>query len=73
MDVSNLRRHLKPGGTRPVIMYDSCRLHKKYVDDCPSFRPILSALKTPIHKRGKFLVAILEQLTNSKRTSQRLV
>ena len=41
------RKHLKPVGTRPGIMYGSCKVYKKYVDGCPPFRPILSALQTP--------------------------
>ena len=40
------RRHLKAAITRPRIMYDSCKLHKKCVDGCSPFRPILSALQT---------------------------
>ena len=31
------RRHLKPVGTRPGIMYRSCKVHKKCVDGCPPF------------------------------------
>ena len=41
------RKHLKPVGTRPGIMYGSCKVYKKYVDGRPPFRPILSALQTP--------------------------
>ena len=60
------RRHLKPVGTRPVIMYGSCKVHRKCVDGCPPFRPILSALKTPTYKLAKYLVSILEPLTSNK-------
>ena len=66
------RRHLKPVGTRPGIMYDSCKVHKKCVDGCPLFRPILSALQTPTYKLAKYLVSILEPLTTNKYTKIRL-
>ena len=61
-------RHLKPVGTRPGIMYGSCKVHKKCVDGCPPFRPILSALQTPTYKLAKYLVPILELLTTNKFT-----
>ena len=60
------RRHLKPVGTRPGIMYGSCKVHRKCVDGCPPFRPILSVLQTPTYKLAKYLVSILEPLTNNK-------
>ena len=62
------RRHLKPVGTRPGIMYGSCKVHEKCVDGCPPFRPILSALQTPTYKLAKYLVPILEPLTTNKYT-----
>ena len=62
------RRHLKPVGTRLGIMHGSCKVHKKCVDGCPPFRPILSALQTPTYKLAKYLVPILEPLTNNKYT-----
>ena len=58
------RKHLKPVGTRLGIMYGSCKVHKKYVDGCPPLRPILSVL--PTYKLAKYLVPILEPLTNNK-------
>ena len=61
-----IRRQLKPLGTRPGIMYGSCKVHKKCVDGCLSFRPILSALQTPTDKLAKYLVPILEPLTINK-------
>ena len=60
------RRHLKPVGTRPAIMHGSCKVHKKTIDGCPPFRPILSALQTPTYKLAKYLVPILEPLTTNK-------
>ena len=49
-------------------MYGSCKLHKKYVDGFPPFRPILSILQTPLYKPAKFLVPHLEPLTTTKYT-----
>ena len=62
------RRHLKPVGTRPGIMYGSCKVYKKCVDGYSRFRPILSALQTPTYKLAKYLGPILEPLTNNKYT-----
>ena len=62
------RRHLKPAGTRPGIMYGSCKAHKKCVDGCPPFTPILSGLQTPTYKLAKYSAPILEPLTNNKHT-----
>ena len=62
------RRHLKPVGTRPGIMYGSYKVHQESVDGCPPLRSILSALQTCKYKLAKYLVPILEQLTNNKYT-----
>ena len=62
------RKSLKPVGTRPGIMYGSCKLHKASVGNCPPFRPILSALNTPTYKLAKFLVPILKPLTTNEFT-----
>ena len=43
----NLRKFVKPVGTRPGIIYGNCKLRKQYVDGCPPFRSFLSALQTP--------------------------
>ena len=60
------RRHLKPVRTRLGIMYGTCKVHKKCVDGCPPFEPILSALQTPTCKLTKYLVSTLEPLTTTK-------
>ena len=39
-------KHLKPVGTRSVVLYGSCQVNKRCVDGCPPFRPILSASQT---------------------------
>ena len=41
------RKSLKTVGTRPDMMYGSCKVLKASVGNCPPFRPILSALNTP--------------------------
>ena len=60
------RKSLKPVGTRPGIMYGSCKVHK--ARNFPSFRPILSALNTPTYKLAKILVPILKPLTTNEFT-----
>ena len=53
-------KHLKQLGTRPGIIYGSFKVHKKSVDGCPPFRPILSASQTPTYNVAKFLIPILD-------------
>ena len=63
-----IRKSIKPVGTRPGTTYGLCKVHKQEVDGCPPFRPILSALQTPIYNLAKFLVPILDSLTKSEYT-----
>ena len=63
-----MRKFVKPVGTRPGIMYRNCKVHKQQVDGCPLFRPILSALQTPTYNLAKFLVPILNPLTKNEYT-----
>ena len=49
-------------------MYRLCKVHKDIVDNCPPFRPILSAINTPTYKLTKFLVPILKSLTSNEFT-----
>ena len=63
-----MRKFVKPVGTRPGIMYGDCKLHKQQVDGCPPFRSILSALQTPTYNLAKFLVPILHPLTKNEYT-----
>ena len=56
------RKSLKPVGSRPDIIYGSCKVDKASVGNCPPFRPILSALNTPTYKLAKFIVPILKPL-----------
>ena len=62
------RKFLKPVGTRPYMMYGSCKVYKVSVGNCPPFRPLLSALNTPTYKLSKFLVPILKPLTANAST-----
>ena len=57
------KKFLKYVGTRPGVMYGSCKVHKASVENFPPFRPILSALNTSTYKLAKLLVPILKPLT----------
>ena len=61
-------KHLKQLGTRPGIIYGCFKVHKKCVDGCPPFRPILSASQTPTYNLAKFLVPILEPVITNEYT-----
>ena len=61
-----MRKFVKPVGTRPGIMYGNCKVHKQQVDSCLPFRPMLSALQTPTYNLDKFLVPILNPLTKNE-------
>ena len=52
-----------PTGSRLGILYGSAKVHKPIIDNCPSFRPILSAIDTPTYNLATFLVPILSPLT----------
>ena len=47
-------------------MYGPCKVHKKCVEGCQPFRPILSALQTHTYKLAKHLQTILQPLTTNK-------
>ena len=53
-------------GTRPGIIYSSCKAHKKCAYGCQPFRSFLSTLQTPIYKLANYLVPIPEPLTENK-------
>ena len=64
-----MRKSIKPVGTRPGTMYRICKVHKQEeVDGCPPFRPILLALQTLPYNLAKFLVPILDSLTKNEYT-----
>ena len=57
-----------PTGSKPGILYGQAKVHKPVEDNCPSFRPILSAIGTPTYDLAKFLVPILKPLTENEYT-----
>ena len=59
---------LCPSGSRFGILYGLAKIHKKVVDGCPPFRPILSAIGTPTYKLAKFFVPILNSITSNEYT-----
>ena len=61
-------KSLKPRGSKFGILYGLCKVHKQLVDNCPPFRPIMSAIKTPTYNLAKFLVPLLEPITTNMYT-----
>ena len=61
-------KSLKPRGSRFGILYGLCKVHKQLDDNCPPFRPIMSAIKTPTYNLAKFLVPLLEPITTNMYT-----
>ena len=57
-----------PSGSKPGILYGQVKVHKPVKDNCPSLRPILSAIGTPTYDLAKFLVPILKPLTENEYT-----
>ena len=59
---------LVPVGSSPGVLYGLCKVHKSTPngDNCPPFRPILSAIGTVSYNLAKFLVPILEPLTTNQ-------
>ena len=55
-----------PRGSRPGILYESPKVHKPVINNCPKFRPILSTIGTPTYNLAKFLVPILTPLTSNE-------
>ena len=47
------------------ILYGLYKVDKQLVDNCPLFRTIMSAIKTPTYNRAKFLIPLLEPITNN--------
>ena len=56
-------KSIKPVGSRPGILYGSCKINKETSNEVPPFHPILSAIKTPTYKLAKFLLKFLTPLT----------
>ena len=47
-------KKLKPRGSSLGVLYRLCKTHKKVLDKCSLFRPILSTIKTPSYNLAKF-------------------
>ena len=45
-------------------------VYVQLVDNCPPFRPIMSAIKTPTYNLAKFLVPFLEAITINTYTAK---
>ena len=63
-------KQLKPVGSRPGIMYGSCKVHKVQTNgvELPPFRPILSAIRTCAYNLARFFVPILKEYTINEYT-----
>ena len=57
-----------PGGTTSGILYGNPKVHKTVVNNTPKFKPILSAINTPIYSLAKYLNHILSPLTTNEFT-----
>ena len=68
LQVLKTRKSLKLVGSRPGVMYGSCKVHKANIENCLPFRPILPTLNTPTYKFAKFLGLILKPLRTNKFT-----
>ena len=42
------RKSFIPVGSRPGVMYGSCKVHKTSLENCPPFRSFFLVLRTPI-------------------------
>ena len=49
-------------------MYGLCKVQKDTIDNCPLFRPILSAINTPTYKLATFLTPVLKSLACNEYT-----
>ena len=61
-----LRRFLKPIGTRPGTVYEGCKVHKDARQKLPVFSTYFVSNNTPTYKLAKFLVPILRFLTSNE-------
>ena len=61
-------KSLKPRHSRFGIIYGLCKVHKHLVDNCPPFRPITLAIKTPTYNLAKYIVPLLEPINTNMYT-----
>lgn len=59
---------LYPIGSKPGVLYGLPKIHKKFINGIPKFRPILSAIGTCSYKLAKFLVPILKDISSNEFT-----
>ena len=62
---------MKPRGSRFEILYGLYKVHKHLIDNCPTFRPIMSAIRTPTYNLAKFLVSFREPIATHMYTVKR--
>ena len=58
-------KKVKPRISSFGVLYGLCKTHKKVLDKCSPFRPILSAIKTLSYNLAKFLVPLIEPITKN--------
>ena len=61
-------KKLKPRGSSFGVLYILRKTHKKVLNKCSPFRPILSAIKTPSYILAKYLVSLIEPITKNNFT-----
>ena len=62
----DLYNKLRPVGSQSGNLYGLAKVHKKVIDGCPAFRPILSVIRTPTYKIDMFFVSALKDLTSNE-------
>ena len=62
-------KSIKPVGSRPGILYELGKIHKKTHNGITTFCPILSAIGTPTCKLAKFLLNFLTPSTTNEFTA----
>ena len=70
MDIIDKKTYDKlcPVGSQFGILYGLIKVHKQLINNCPPFRPILSAIGTLTYNIARFLVPILKPLTTNDYT-----
>ena len=58
-------KKIKAVRSRPGVLYGLCKVHKNIVDRSPPFRPILSAIGTPLYKFAECLVPRMNSVTSN--------
>ena len=62
------KNDLYPSGSKPEVLHGLAKIHKALEDGTPSFRPILSAIRTPTYNLAKFCDQLLKPLTSNDYT-----